>query len=198
MGAENKVDGQFEIVIEEHGPGLALADRQDLLQTRRWPSERYHFVLLDPEARVACTPDNRYINGGVVGAHAAYQRRTGILRFMERDFRQVGWQQHPEKLRLLVLRKDFLGSFEKTVHAKVVPGTFRDMFRRQEPVQTERLTAEDFQRRLAELDQPAPGANRAEVGNYVYALLQLAEAYPRITDTDPLVRRLAKLAPEHM
>jgi len=101
-------------------------------------------------------------------------------------------------MRLLVFRIDYLGSFEKTVNAAIVPGNYRGLFRHHESINTERISQTDYLRRVAELKEPAPDANRAEVGNYVHALLQLAEAFRRYNDGDPVIKRLVKLVPDHL
>lgn len=193
-----KVQNQVEIVIEREGPGLALTDQPHLVQTERWPEHRYDFVLYDPESQVGCTMRNRYVNSGKVGNHTAYQRHTAILRFEERKLRLGGWAENPEKLRLLVFRVDFLGEFEKTVKSSIVPANYRGVFRHNENISTERISQADYLQRVAELKEPASNANRAEVGNYVHSLLQLAEAFRRFNEGDPVIRRLEKLVPDHL
>lgn len=193
-----KVQNQVEIVIEHEGPGLALTDQSDLVQTERWPEHRHDFVLYDPESKAGCTMRHRYINSGKVGGHTAYQRHTAILRFEERKIRVGDWQEHPEKLRLLVFRLEYLGEFEKTVNSPIVPANYRGVFRHNENISTERISQSDYLQRVAELKEPAPNANRAEVGNYVHSLLQLAEAFRRFNEGDPVIQRLEKLVPDHL
>lgn len=187
---------QVHIVFEQNGVGLTMAADQQLRSAGRWPASRYEFILYDPINRLGRGLDHRSANSGAIGGHTAFQRRTAILRFQEGELQQRGWTDHPEALRLLVFRMDYLGSFDQIVTTAFAPKRHQPWYGNNYS-NTERISREDYLRRFEELEAPAADAPRTVVGNYIHAVLQLVEAHRRINDTDPAVRALASLAPRH-
>lgn len=186
------------LVLEFEGVGLAISDDQEIRNQGRWPANRYEFLIYDPVNRLARGLDHRHVNSGTFGNHTGFQRRTAILSFHERNITQKGWRENPEALQLLIFKLNYLGSFERTVETSLVPGEYRSSRYPAPHMNTDRIDQAEYRKRFSELKKPAAGASRAAVGNYMHSLLQLADAYSRYGDTDPVVRALAELVPEHL
>lgn len=187
---------QIQVVFEQSGPGLQMSADQQLRRSGRWPANRYEFLIYDPVNKLARGQEHRSSSTGSVGGHTAFQRRTTILRFQEGSLRQPGWKSHPESLRLLVFRMDYLGTLEKTLATQISPKRHRAWYGNQYS-NTDRISREDYLRRLAELEVPGENASRTVVGNYVHAILQLIEAHRRHHDNDPGVVALTALASKY-
>ncbi|RME95807.1 MAG: hypothetical protein D6766_02285, partial [Verrucomicrobia bacterium] len=104
----------------------------------------------------------------------------------------------PAGLRLVLLRRDWLGSARRTWTSppvrlkRLLAGSVAH------PPQPEPMSEPEFRRRLEALEPPPPEASRPVVGRYLYELLRLVEARGRRVDADdPLVRQAARYVPRH-
>ncbi|MGB0582970.1 MAG: hypothetical protein ACPGVU_25080, partial [Limisphaerales bacterium] len=189
-------DESLDVVFEQEGIGLMMSADQQLKTAGRWPANRYEFIIYDPINKLARGIDHRVANSGSVGTHTGWQRRTAILHFREGQFKQRGWVDHPEALRLLVFRMDFLGTFAKEVATTIDPRRYRRWYGSNNR-NADRISREDYLRRLAELEFPPANAPRTVVGNFVHSVLQLVDAHRRSDENNPGIRSLALLAPQY-
>lgn len=101
-------------------------------------------------------------------------------------------------LRLLILRKDYLGSERREWTS---PSLDLSEFRTTETgfsSNTDEIPRNEFYRRLGHLQTPSPEGSRAAVGRYIYEVLRLVDVRDYYANEhDPLVRKLARYVPTH-
>ncbi len=186
------------VAVENESVGLSMTANQDLRKPDSWPTERFEFLLYDPVRKLGRGLNDRHPSRQGVGGHTGFQRRWALLSFRESQLRQDGWRENPEKLRLLIFKQTYLGTMEKAVQANLVPSQFPSYRQSRNRMNDERLTRGEFLRRLKTLDQPPTTATRAQIGNYVYDVLNLIESARRYDESGPEIQALVQYVPAHL
>jgi hypothetical protein len=187
----------MKVVVKREQPFLELTSKQHQRDDRSWPRGRYAIVLYDAAAGVARLQENSIWANRNVGEHTGYQRRSMILNFNNAENLPFDFSD-ADKLKLLIFRLDYLGTFDKRLEADI---RLRDLTHSysSDNRMREKLDLPEFQHRLAALEIPASDASRAVIGDYIYQVLRLTELRERsLSSEDPVIAQLASYVPDHL
>ncbi|MBC8096865.1 MAG: hypothetical protein H7Y43_13745 [Akkermansiaceae bacterium] len=184
------------LFVERHQIELLTATDSRCSSFNYGPLSRMVLAVYDPETRIVWLPDHSY-NTVKRGSHTGLTRH--FINFYLNE-RQPFTAAELSRCRLVVLEKTWVGSVPKkwqspafTLDEKLSPA-YANGFNN-----TASLPREEFSRRIAALQAPAPNAPRREVSLYLLKFLQLVDAHRISLDPrDPEIAKLGEYVPEHL
>lgn len=158
---------------------------------------RMSFMIFDPVRNVAWLPEQNAFTSVTRGTDTALAHYFSTITF------PLDVQFNPAEIarsRLIIFEKSWLGSVPETwsspaftIDEKLTP--FNPYYNNnQDP-----MPRPEFNRRVAALKMPGPGASRQEVSLYLLEFLRLVDAQGfSLSGQDPCTRQLATLIPAHL